>query len=160
MYTDVHVSLSGYIHAGFLTAKAARPDVYRAGSMIIRAFHSSQIAWSFRSSMEEVPNVHQEGIWLKSFQAGKGRAIGHSATDGAREDGETTEPGETSAVDDEFGTDERDESAEEDEIEDEEEEEEEDRNDAVQGSALSTAPKSAFALLALENEGSDESNGE
>jgi len=51
---------------GFLTAKAARPDVYRAGSMIIRAVQASQVPWAFRPPHQgPIPGADQEGIWIK-----------------------------------------------------------------------------------------------
>ena len=49
---------------GFLTAKAARPDVYRSGSMLIRAFQSSQIPWCFRPSPRQIRGIEQDGIWI------------------------------------------------------------------------------------------------
>lgn len=63
---------------GFLTAKAARPDLYRAGSLVIRGLQASLIPWSFRpplvasggnshSSLSSA--VHQEGIYLVSRAA-------------------------------------------------------------------------------------------
>lgn len=141
--------------AGFLTAKAARPDVYRSGSMLIRAFYSSQIAWSFRPTTEEVPQVRQEGIWLPDFQAGRGRDIAAApAANVVRIVPETTDAGETTGF--EGSTeDSRSESENESDEEDEEEQEEEESEEAV----TTTKPsQSAFALLAVDDGGSDETS--
>ena len=58
---------------GFLTAKAARPDVYRSGSMLIRAFQSSQIPWSFRPSPNQIADIEQDGIWITQDGQQQGR---------------------------------------------------------------------------------------
>jgi hypothetical protein len=87
---------------GFLTAKAARPDVYRAGSMLLRAFHSSQVAWAFRPLPEEVPGALQKGLWLEGFQHSKGQDIGIIAAYDAQGDhDENTEEAITSSEADE-----------------------------------------------------------
>ncbi|KAK9897365.1 P-loop containing nucleoside triphosphate hydrolase protein [Cystobasidium minutum MCA 4210] len=145
---------------GFLTAKAARPDVYRAGSMIIRAFHSSQIAWSFRPTVDEIASIHQEGIWIPGFQqqrqqvgAGQGfsqtitHMIGEATTGGETEEAlETTEEEE---VDSDGISDGEGEASSQDEEEDQDAEE---RTFAQP----STASRSAFALLALDGDASGE----
>ncbi|GAA5896878.1 hypothetical protein JCM6882_005056 [Rhodosporidiobolus microsporus] len=123
---------------GFLTAKVGRPDIYRAGSSILRLLHSSSIPWAFRpsSGSSSVPEGRTEGLWLPNFAP---------QTAGAR------------SRDDEFSEDEEDghrggrRSAPGTEEEDKEEEETEDSADekAVQ------AVRGAFAALAVEEGESD-----
>lgn len=157
-----------------MTAKAARPDVYRAGSMIIRAFNSSQIAWSFRADIEPVPNVDQEGIWLPRIQTESGKYIGQNVAElNVAEEGEevgTTTMGETTALDDDDDDSEGEE--EESDIEDRDSENEsESRNledksaetgKATQGKGgRGTGMQGAFALLSTEDpEGSEEEEEE
>lgn len=52
---------------GFLTAKAARPDIYRAGAIIVRSFQSSEIPWAFRPSNDNAEEP-RNGIWLPDFK--------------------------------------------------------------------------------------------
>lgn len=57
------------LRAGYLTAKAARPDIYRAGSLILRAVQSSQIPWSFQPpEVASSVDQRQEGVWLSDWQ--------------------------------------------------------------------------------------------
>lgn len=141
--------------SGFLTAKAARPDVYRSGSMLIRAFHASQIAWAFRPTIEEVPDIHQEGIWLPDFQAGKAGDIGSTASNLTGQ--EMTDAGETTGF--EEVTSEEESEVTEDETDNEEGSEENGEKvsnlDTVP-SATSAHGRSAFALLALDDDGDGE----
>lgn len=70
---------------GFLTAKAARPDIYRAGSLVIRSMQASQIPWCFRPdrnpsqlvSQPEEQRIAFEGIWIKDWKR-------HRASPGVR----------------------------------------------------------------------------
>lgn len=127
--------------------------------MIIRAFHSSQIAWAFRPTIEEIPSIHQEGIWLPDFQAGKGQEIGHSheaveATEGETEGVlETTEAEEVSTDD---LSDESEGESEEDSEEEDDDGVEEDKQESAKPSGKPAASQSAFALLALDGDGSAE----
>lgn len=144
--------ISYHFLPGFLTAKAARPDVYRSGSMLIRAFHTSQIAWSFRPSMWEVPDIHQEGIWLPDFQAGKAGDIGSVASNLVAL--ETTDVGETTGFDDASSEEASEISEGESENEDEESEEYGDDNSNPGPTPSTTGQRtSAFALLALDDGG-------
>lgn len=61
--------LSHYaLSQGFITAKAGRPDLYRAGAFIMRQLHSSAIPWAFTPPLDSrrVP-VPREGIYLRGF---------------------------------------------------------------------------------------------
>ena len=66
------------VQRGFLTAKAARPDLYRAGSMVIRGIQASLIPWSFRpstASSDRNAVIEQQGIYLPlSAQLGSAEA--------------------------------------------------------------------------------------
>lgn len=55
--------------SGFITAKAARPDTYRAGAMIMRFLQSGAIRWAFRpdDGGEQWPDC--EGLLLKDQQS-------------------------------------------------------------------------------------------
>lgn len=54
--------------SGYLTAKAARPDLYRAGAEIIRALQSSAILWAFKPPAQGsfVEEGASNGIWLSN----------------------------------------------------------------------------------------------
>ncbi|GAA6039125.1 hypothetical protein JCM8097_005338 [Rhodosporidiobolus ruineniae] len=145
------------VQQNFVTAKVGRPDIYRAGSHILRLLHASAIPWAFRpppvgnESEREDAAVEREGIWLKGFRP--------KASPGA---GAVREEEESEREEEE------EEGSEEEEEEEEESEEEEDSADerAVQ------AVRGAFAALAVEGEedeseeeesepeGSEESEGE
>lgn len=129
--------------------------------MIIRAFHSSQIAWAFRPTIEEIPSLHQEGIWLPEFQAGKGQEIGHSHEAAEATEGETEGVLETTEAE-EVSTDALPDESEED-TEDEEGKDadgnEEDEQETAKPSGKPAVSQSAFALLALDGDGSAEEEG-
>jgi ribosome biogenesis GTPase A len=59
-YWTADTLLTAYaISQGFVTAKAGRPDLYRAGAFIMRQIHSSAIPWGFwpPSNGKGVPKV-------------------------------------------------------------------------------------------------------
>lgn len=55
----------------FVTAKAGRPDLYRAGAFLLRQLHASSIPWGFRPPFagDAAAQGDQEGIYLPGFQA-------------------------------------------------------------------------------------------
>lgn len=124
--------------------------------MIIRAFHSSQIAWGFRSTIEEIPTIRQEGIWIPDFQQARkqgqeiGPIIGEITTGGETEAVETSEVDEDDS--DEVTDEKSDEESqdEEEEMDDDDEEEEEEDQAGEKTFTKPTPSRSAFALLALD----------
>jgi hypothetical protein len=61
--------LSSFASAqSFITAKAGRPDVSRAGAAILRLLHPNSIAWAFRPLGDDDQGEwpEHEGIWLVS----------------------------------------------------------------------------------------------
>lgn len=118
--------------------------------MLIRAFHSSQIAWSFRPSIQQVPLARQEGIWLPDFQAGRARARDIGAVPDQAAGHETEDAGVTSELD-EVSTEEETDASEEEEEEEESDESEEAEDEPDARSRPGASGKSAFALLALDD---------
>lgn len=121
---------------GFLTAKAGRPDIYRAGAFILRQMHNSAIPWAFRppASGSKPP---KEGIFLEGFKSKSTSATSEAARALMEEESEEEE--------------------EEEEEESEEESEDEDDDEAEKG--VVSALRSAFSMLEVEG-GSDEEESE
>lgn len=131
---------------GFLTAKAGRPDLYRAGAFVMRQIHSSAIPWSFvpPAGRDKVPRP-KEGIYLSGFNP---RSI--SATQEAvRRAREQENEEESGSEESRAGSEEDEQDAEDDEDE-----------DGAEGDAVA-AIQSAFAGLEVEGgEDSDEEEDE
>ncbi|KAK4702727.1 hypothetical protein P7C70_g3495, partial [Phenoliferia sp. Uapishka_3] len=130
--------LSSYAESqGFITAKAGRPDLYRAGAFILRQLHASLIPWAFRPPFDgDAAAQDQVGIWIPGFQA--------KASNVEKERRERMLVGEESESESEREEEEKSES------ESEEESEEE-----VANQGAMKAIRSAFAGLEVE-EGTDE----
>lgn len=125
----------------FVTAKAGRPDIYRAGAQILRQIHSSQIPWGFRPSFGSGPTGDasnqgtQEGIWLKDFVARASVKSGNEGDVTAEEDEDQAEGSELDASEDES---------------DEQGSQEEANHKAI------AAVRSAFSALEVEGGASDD----
>lgn len=140
--------LSEYaLQLGFVTSKAGRPDLYRAGAFILRQLHASSIPWGFRPPFEgdAAAQGDQEGLYLPEFTA---RASTESALEreralvgGDEQDSEGASEG-SSVGDSEVY---------EDESEDEE---------AVANERAVSAIRGTFAALAVEGEGDDSTDGD
>lgn len=129
-------------HAGFITAKAGRPDLYRAGAFVLRLLHSSTIPWGFRPPFQGDASEQgqQDGIWIQDFKA---RA---SNADALARESELVRSGDETSGDEE---DEEEQGSEEERDSEEEEESEEDRKAVA-------AVRGAFAALMVE--GGDDSD--
>lgn len=138
--------------SGFLTAKAARPDVYRAGAMIIRSFQASQIPWAFvppGTFSSHASSSESNGIWLEDFQPSsmsddqlEHNAEEYASTSGAEHLSDSAEEDAKSGSESEASSD----DAEEDD------EENPDNDTATVGGA--------FALLGVEDSRSDDDEEE
>ncbi|SCV70862.1 BQ2448_3624 [Microbotryum intermedium] len=138
---------------GFITAKAGRPDLYRAGAFVLRQLHSSSIPWGFRPLFKEgdvADQGEEEGIWLKSFVSGgmvgsereerrRGRLVG----DGEEESGSGSGSGES--AEEEGGSEDVEADGNEVEVEDEK---------------AARAVLGAFAALEVEEEDEDDEDDE
>ncbi|BGP15316.1 hypothetical protein JCM10213_002625 [Rhodosporidiobolus nylandii] len=145
---------------GFITAKVGRPDIYRAGSAILRLLHSSAIPWGFRppplpssssallsTGENDTKEAEQEGIYFPHFLPPSARSRGQLALSPVSEDELPPSASE----------------GEEDEEDSDEEEEEEDSADEKAVKAV----RGAFAVLGVdegesgsEEEESGDSGGE
>lgn len=148
-YWTADTLLSTYASAqGFITAKAGRPDLYRAGAYIMRQLHSSVVPWGFRPpSSGGGVDVPKEGIYLGGFKRSE------KAEREARERVERDERDEGSDSDED-----RSEEGDEDQEEEEEDEDEDEAEDEAEVMAVK-AVRSAFAMLMVEGE-SDEDDDE
>ncbi|KAH8930147.1 P-loop containing nucleoside triphosphate hydrolase protein [Atractiella rhizophila] len=126
---------------GFITAKAGRPDIYRAGHAILRAMHAGAIKWAFSPNIQESSTgveEGKEGIWLKEFQ-------GTEIMEGLGEDHEHEE---VSSMD-ESG---------EDRTADSSDDSEEEGSEEMEGILIPTT--SAFSFLNVEGQESGEDDDE
>lgn len=145
--------LTAYANAnGWVTAKAGRPDVHRAGNAVLRALAEGRIQWAFWPEEHIPPNTSEArnslGIWIPS----SGTVEEEQESEDEDEHNET-DP--TAEQDSESGT-------------ESEEEDEEDEDEQIGGSGASTGPLSSraatagrFGALALEEseeESSDNSD--
>ncbi|KAK4057880.1 hypothetical protein OIO90_001099 [Microbotryomycetes sp. JL221] len=144
-WTTDEILMQYALQQDFVTAKAGRPDIYRAGAYILRQLHSSQIPWAFQPPDEHMSigingRVQTtKGIWLTGFVAKA------SSTTAMRSGAVTTEDEGTHV-----------EGTEEEEEDDDSDEEEEEDSEAEADEAAATAVQSAFAALEVEQgEGSD-----
>lgn len=135
--------------AGFITAKAGRPDLYRGGAYILRQLHSSNIPWGFRPPFAgDATAQDQEGIWIPNF-----KAKASTASELARE--RELAKGDRNVEDyGSEGEDSQEEEEEEEEDDDQASEEDEDSDDDRAVAAV----RSIFA--GLEVEGGDDSEDE
>lgn len=133
--------LSTYaLSQGFITAKAGRPDLYRAGALILRQMHSSSIPWGFRPPFKGDPTAQdQEGIYIPHFVA---KASSKAELD--REKAMVNRERSSDEEEDASGS--EGEGSEEEEEESDTEEEEEDEEDEKAVNAI----RSAFAFLEVE----------
>jgi hypothetical protein len=152
--TDDILSKHALSHS-FITAKAGRPDVSRAGAAILRMLHSSSIAWAFRPPPPpegsrdggEWDWPEHEGIWIVS---GLGEHNKGELVDGGIED--VDEASDRSEAENSDGTlnDEHEEEKELSQASTDEEEEDEE----VAGVG------GAFGVLAIDNDEADSSESE
>ncbi|GJJ08596.1 hypothetical protein Clacol_002815 [Clathrus columnatus] len=64
-WTTMNVLTAFAVHKGWLTAKAGRPDINRAGNYILRSLAEGRIRWAFwPPEAEGVPITRDSGIWL------------------------------------------------------------------------------------------------
>ncbi|GAA93963.1 uncharacterized protein L969DRAFT_92904 [Mixia osmundae IAM 14324] len=61
-WTTDRVLSSAALAAGFVTAKAGRPDTSRSAAQILRSIHAGAIAWSFLPP-SRAPSNDREGLW-------------------------------------------------------------------------------------------------
>ncbi|KAM0746380.1 P-loop containing nucleoside triphosphate hydrolase protein [Meredithblackwellia eburnea MCA 4105] len=151
---------------GFITAKAARPDLYRAGSVILRQLHSSVIPWGYEPPLSSSPNfrdveavVEREGLWIKGFQAKSAseerwkerrpKVRGNEDGDEEQLEGSEFETEQESSVDD----------SDEDEDDSDEGEESDDEEAEANENAVG-AIRSVFAGLEVEGGDSEEEESE
>ncbi|KAL8292872.1 hypothetical protein RQP46_000566 [Phenoliferia psychrophenolica] len=141
--------LSTYATAqGFITAKAGRPDLYRAGAFILRQLHSSSIPWAFRPPFEgDATAQDQIGIFIPGFEAKASNAERERREKALVEGEESRSEDETESEEEEV-----------EESEGEESESEESESGAANSGAL-TAIRSAFTALEVE-EGTDDEEEE
>ncbi|KAM0788802.1 hypothetical protein ACM66B_002890 [Microbotryomycetes sp. NB124-2] len=146
-WTTDRILVEYALQQDFVTAKAGRPDVYRAGAQILRHLHSSAIPWTFRPPSDLDKSVAgdqrielTEGIWLKDFVPRADAQVARSVvgtTEGEEDDDEDDDDGVTS------------------------EEEEEEDSEAGADQAAVAAVKSAFSALEVEEaDESDDTEGE
>ncbi|GAA6025726.1 hypothetical protein JCM10207_008890 [Rhodosporidiobolus poonsookiae] len=134
-WTTDDILVAYALQQNFVTAKVGRPDIYRAGSSILRLLHASTIPWGFRPHLSNFDE--QDGIAFTAFSA---RAAASTAKHGkaagldSSEDGEDSS--EASALYDLSGTD----------------------SDSADEKAV-RAVRSAFAALAVEGGSSDSEDG-
>lgn len=122
--------------SGFITAKAGRPDLYRAGAFVLRQLHSSSIPWAFRPPFEgDAAAQDQIGIFIPDFEA--------KASTAEKERRARMLVGDEESEDDEPSEEELSESA----------DSEAESEDSADDNAI-TAIRSAFAALEVES-GSD-----
>jgi hypothetical protein len=136
---------------GFITAKAGRPDLYRAGAQILRSLHTSAVPWGFRPPFRgDVSNQgQQEGVWIKDFVAKA------STDEELRRDARRAGAGS----DDDYSGSETDGRDDQDDEEDESEEVSEEEELASANRGAVAAVKSAFAGLTVEG-GEDDDDDE
>ena len=128
---------------GFITSKAGRPDLYRAGAFILRQLHASLIPWGFRPPFagDASEQGQHEGIFITDFAA---RAS--NADELAREN-ELVRSGDETGDDSDAR---EEESGQEDSEEEDEDTESEEDKKAV------AAVRGAFAALMVEGDDDDE----
>ncbi|KIO33823.1 hypothetical protein M407DRAFT_3835 [Tulasnella calospora MUT 4182] len=149
--------LTAYANAkGWLTAKAGRPDVNRAGNHILRLLADGRVLWAFE------PPLSSDNVTLPSQEANDGRGIWITDVNGKDR---PTSSGEVESEDEEDGSedslleDEEDEGSGDEDQEGEDHEADEEDADASekdhpsQGRALRIGGK--FGALALEDDDSD-----
>ncbi|GJE85788.1 P-loop containing nucleoside triphosphate hydrolase protein [Phanerochaete sordida] len=150
-WTAMDVLTALALKKGWLTAKAGRPDVNRAGNHVLRMLAEGRIAWAFwpPGTPADVVEAHQgapgAGIWI---------ARDADAADGAFDvsDSEDEAHGERAESDEEtLGV------LSEDEDEDDEGDDEGDKSD---GDTPVSVARSRFALLNLDDGGDDDGSDE
>jgi hypothetical protein len=150
---------------GFLTAKAARPDLYRAGSLVIRGLQASLIPWSFRPTTcdESALEVRQQGIYLlpspmpsteDDLSASKKRLAALHAMPEEQDKVDTAETTTEEEQGSEEGANDEEEAS---SSPSEGEEEEEDAQPAPpHGGSGSSAARGAFSLLSIDDSEEEE----
>ncbi|GAA5985325.1 hypothetical protein JCM11641_005395 [Rhodosporidiobolus odoratus] len=102
-WTTDDILVAYAVQQNFVTAKVGRPDIYRAGSHILRLIHASVIPWAFRppdSSVDIASDIEPKGIWLHGFKPmtapslTKGEDQDESEQGGAEEESEDDSEGE------------------------------------------------------------------
>lgn len=133
----------------FITAKAGRPDLYRAGAQILRSLHTSSLPWGFRPPFRgDVSNQgQQEGVWIKDFVA-QASTEEQLRRDARRAGSDSDYSGSE--------TDEEGHGEEEEESEEESEDGTEEEELAVANRGAVAAVKSAFAGLMVEGGDDDD----
>ncbi|KAF8313837.1 P-loop containing nucleoside triphosphate hydrolase protein [Clavulina sp. PMI_390] len=118
-WTAMDVMTAYALRKGWVTAKAGRPDVNRAGNAILRAVAENRVRWAFWPPGSTPQRAQTQGIWIidngdphNLGQSSKGYLLededdassdgGHSDGDGSdSEDGHSSGPGEEAASSDE-----------------------------------------------------------
>ncbi|TFK30919.1 GTPase [Coprinopsis marcescibilis] len=139
-WTSMDILTSYALSKGWLTAKAGRPDVNRAGNAILRALAEGRISWGFWPPGSSPPRDDGLGIWIPSSDPTR---MEFDSED--EEDGHAS----TSESDGEANTGSQDESEEGEEVED-------DDDDFATGQNIGVG---RFEALALEDDGSEGSEG-
>ncbi|TFK99682.1 hypothetical protein BDV98DRAFT_570680 [Pterulicium gracile] len=131
---------------GWVTAKAGRSDVNRAGNAVLRALAEGRIPWGFWPAGVELPAEATEatghGLWIAGGNDDSNDLDEHGE-DSAAEDGDDGDGSSESEDEDE------DEDEDGDDIEEEDEESEEE-GEAAPAPKVVSGPRSGFAMLELD----------
>ncbi|KAF9486315.1 P-loop containing nucleoside triphosphate hydrolase protein [Pholiota conissans] len=142
--------LTAYADAkGWLTAKAGRPDIHRAGNALLRAVAEGRIGWAFwppGTPLDEVTT------W-----SGEGQGIWIPRDDGLEEKSDP-ESDEEERDADSVESEEGDENSEEEDEEDEEDDDDDDDESVESNDVNLKVGTGRFGALAISNYGEDDTN--